>query len=231
MQRRVAPKFIIFLSAFYTIGWAASYLMVYKMISIGNILVPGAIFLFPLSFAIADVITEVYGYKVARQVIWSGIICGLIFCFSLTIVSKLPPPDFWHLQKSYDDVFGLLLRAYSAVTLGNFAGLFINIYIISKWKIIMGGKYFWFRSLCSIAIGELIFSIVGAIVGFTGVEPSSKVLWLMFDGFAFKMAYALIALWPSVLLARILKHTENIDTYDRNINYNPFKFSVENDVS
>jgi uncharacterized integral membrane protein (TIGR00697 family) len=200
--------------------------MVYKMTAIGHIPIPGAVFLFPLSFALADVITEVYGYRVARQIVWSGIICGFIFCNAVKFVAEMPAPDFWHLQSQYHDVFHLILRAYTAVTMGNIVGAFINIYIISKWKIILRGKYFWIRSLCSTAVGELAFSIVGALVGFVGVEPSSQVIWLMFDGYVVKMVYAFVAIWPAILLAKILKRAENIDMYDYNVNYNPLKLSI-----
>lgn len=225
MQRH-PYKFIIFLSIFYSISWSSAYLMVYKMVAIGNIPIPGAVFLFPLSFSLADVITEVYGYRIARQILWSGIICGFIFCVAVKLVAGLPSPTFWHLKKEYDGVFGLILRAYSAVTLGNIIGSSINIYIISKWKIILHGKYFWIRSLCSTAIGEFAFSVVGALIGFAGVEPSSKILWLMLGGYSFKMIYAFIAIWPAVALAKLLKQAEGVDIYDYNVNYNLFKLSI-----
>lgn len=219
-------NFLIFLAVLYSVSWSSAYLMVYKMVSIGKMPVPGAVLLFPLSFSLADVITEVYGYKVARQILWSGIICGFIFCVAVKLVSAMPSPNFWHLQSEYKDVFGLVIRAYFAVTLGSLVGSFVNIYVVSKWKIILHGKHFWIRSICSTAIGELIFSIIGAIVGFVGVEPSSQIIWLITDGYLLKMLYASIAIWPAVILARLLKRLEGVDTYDIKTNYNPFKFSI-----
>lgn len=169
-------KYLNFLAIFYFTGWAATYPLVYKMVSIKDILETGAIFLFPLSYALSDVIAEVYGYKIARQIIWSSLICGFIFSAALEIVSQLPAASFWNLQSSYDAVFGSILRAYFALSIASIAGLFINIYVISKWKILLKGKYFWMRSLCSTGIGELVFTIIGGSISYIGVEPLSKII-------------------------------------------------------
>ena len=219
-------QWLILFAMTYLIGWTTTYPMIYKMVEINGILEPGCIFLFPLSYAIADVITEVYGYKIARQIIWSALIAGCIFCIALKFVSALPPPAFWKKQNSYEIVFSHILRAYFATTIASLAGSFANIYIISRWKILMYGKYFWFRSLFSTGIGELFFSVIGGTLAYSGIEPWSKIVFLMLDGYLFKMIYAFIAVCPATLLVFCLKRAENIDIYDTNINYNPLSFSV-----
>lgn len=226
-QPKKQYKYLIFLSVFYFTGWAATYPMIYKMVSVGHILETAAIFLFPLSYALADVITEVYGYRIARQIVWTALICGFIFTGALQLVANMPGAPFWHHQYSYHIVFGKIFRGYVALTIASIAGNFINIYVISKFKILMHGKYFWLRSLLSTGIGELSFTLIGGTIAYAGVEPWSKIVFLMFDGYVFKMIYAFIAVWPTVLFARVLKQAENVDTYDYNINYNPFKYSVE----
>lgn len=219
-------RWIILLAMIYLTGWTSTYLMIYKMVRIHHILEPGAIFLFPLSYAIADIIAEVYGYRIARQIVWFALITGFIFCTILEVVANLPAPHFWHKQDDYQVVFSPLLRAYAATTIASLAGNFINIYTISKGKILMYGKYFWLRSLLSTGIGELVFSTLGGTLAYAGVEPWSKIIFLMLDGYLFKMGYAFLAVWPAYFAVSFLKKSEKIDIYDEGINYNPFKLNA-----
>ena len=219
-------KFAMFFAVFYFIGWAATYPMAYKMISIHGIIETGAIFIFPLSYAIADIITEVYGYQIARQIVWVAVICGFIYSCVLQIVNALPPASFWHDNKSYQVVYSHILRAYGAFTLASIIGNFINIYIISKWKINLRGKYFWLRSLVSTGIGELSFTLISASLAFIGVVPLSKIILLMLDGYLLKMIYCIVTVWPAYFIAVLLKQAEGTDVYDYGINYNPLKFNL-----
>lgn len=219
-------KWILLLAMLYLIGWTTTYPMIYKMVEIKNILEPAAIFLFPLSYAVADIIAEVYGYKIARQTVWFALFSGLIFCVSLKIVGTLPAPNYWTKQHNYDVVFSPILRAYIATTIASLVGSFINIYAISKFKILMYGKHFWLRSLLSTGIGELVFSVVGGSLAYIGVEPLSKIPFLMLDGYIFKMIYAFIAVWPVVYMVNFLKKSEKTDVYDYDVDYNPFKLSA-----
>jgi uncharacterized integral membrane protein (TIGR00697 family) len=225
-QHKTQHQWIILLAMIYLIGWTTTYPMIYKMADFHNILEPGAIFLFPLCYAVADIISEVYGYRIARQIVWFALISGFVFCLALKIVATMPAPDFWHKQDSYNTVFSPILRAYFATTIASLLGNFINIYVISRWKLIMQGKHFWIRSLFSTAIGELTFTIIGGTLAYGGVEQWSHIIFLMLDGYLFKMLYACIAVWPAAILVEQLKKIEAIDIYDQGINYNPFKISA-----
>lgn len=216
-------KWLTLIAMIYLIGWTCTYPMIYKMVEIFHVLEPGAIFLFPLSYAVGDVLAEVYGYSVARQVIWFSLITGFISCLALNIVALMPAPPTWQKQINYYVVFSPILRAYLATTIASLAGSFLNIFAISKFKILMSGKNFWFRSLLSTAIGELVFSILGGFLAYVGVESWSRIPFLMLDGYIFKMAYAFLAVWPIVIITSWLKKSEQLDTYDYSINYNPFK--------
>lgn len=227
MQRNDQYKYTMFLAVFYFVGWAATYPMVYKMVFINGVLETGAIFLFPLSYAIADIITEVYGYRLARQITWIGLICGFIYAAALYFVTAMPSATFWHDNGSYQVVFGKILRAYFSLTLASIVGNFINIYIISKWKIYLEGKHFWLRSLISTCIAELSFTLIGGTLAYAGVQPWSKIIFLMLDGYLFKVLYALIAVWPAFLVATLLKRAEGTDVYDYDISYNPLKFGLD----
>jgi len=225
-QYKQQYKWLVLLAMFYLIGWNTTYLMIYKMVELHHILEPGAIFLFPLSYVVADIIAEVYGYRIARQIVWFALFSGFIFCVGVYFVALLPAPAYWHKQESYNIVFSPIIRAYFATTIASLAGNFANIYFISKWKVLAYGKYFWLRSLSSTAIGELIFSVVGGTCAYAGVVPWSKIVFLMLDGYLFKMAYALAAVWPAVVIVYFIKKSEKIDVYDADISYNPFRLSA-----
>ncbi|OGT41301.1 MAG: hypothetical protein A3F13_09895 [Gammaproteobacteria bacterium RIFCSPHIGHO2_12_FULL_40_19] len=229
-QNSQYPQFrwMLLLAMIYLTGWTTTYPMIYKMIEVHKILEPGAVFLFPLSYAMADIISEVYGYRVARQVVWFALFSGFIYCVAIAIVSSLPAPQFWNNQEHFSVVFSPILRAFFATTAASLIGNFINIYVISRWKVIMYGRYFWLRSLCSTAIGEATFSVIGGTLAYAGVLPWSKIVFLMLDGYLFKMLYALIAVWPAAMLVGLLKKAEGVDIYDRGISYNPFKLNINN---
>lgn len=223
---KTSYRWVILLAMIYLVGWTATYPVIYKMVDFHNILEPGAVFLFPLCYAVADIISEVYGYKVARQIVWFALIAGFIFVLALQSVALMPAPSFWHKQQDYNAVFSVLLRAYLATTVASLIGSFINIYIISRVKIIMNGKHFWARSLLSTGVGELTFSVIGGTLAYSGVIPWSKIVFLMLDGYLFKMTYAFIAVWPAVMIAGYLKKAEGVDVYDYKINYNPFSLGL-----
>ncbi len=225
-QQKPQYRWLMLLAMFYLIGWTTTYPMIYKMVEINHILEPGCIFLFPLSYAVADIIAEVYGYRIARQIIWSALLAGFIFCIALKFVVSLPAPDYWQKQQAYEVVFSPIMRAYFATTIASLIGSFANIYIISKWKILMYGKHFWFRSLFSTGVGELFFSIIGGTLAYSGVEQWSKIVFLMLDGYIFKMLYAFIAVWPAAFLVYCLKRAESVDVYDQGINYSPLIYSA-----
>jgi queuosine precursor transporter len=215
-------RWILLIAMIYLVGWLTSYPMIYKMTEVGNILEPGCIYLFPLSYAVADIVTEVYGYQTARKMVWFAIFSGFIFCLAIYLVVHVPGPDYWPNQQAYDVVFGHILRAYLATTVASFVGNFLNIFFISKFKVLMLGKYFWLRSIASTALGEFTFSVVGGTMAYAGVEPWSKIIYLMLDGYLFKMVYALIAVFPAALLVKWLKSSEKLDVYDAGIDYSPF---------
>jgi uncharacterized integral membrane protein (TIGR00697 family) len=185
----------------------------------------------PLWFVIGDVIAEVYGYKVARQMIWMAIICQFIFAFSCAGMISFKTPSGWAYQESYDQVLGKLPRVAIASFLAIFVGAFINAYAISKWKILLRGKYFWLRSLGASAIGEFIFTIVAYSTEFIGVVPFSQLIHLMTISYVIKLVLNPVLVIPSLIAVRILKRLEGVDIYDVGINFNPFQMNLNDDES
>jgi queuosine precursor transporter len=196
-----------------------------RFVILGGLLEPGGIFIFPLTFLVCDIIGEVYGYSLPRQFIWMGALCELIFAVVATSIVHLPYPAYWHYWNDYDVVFNPTIRYVFSGLLGLLAGEFLNIYLLIKWKIKLQGKLFWLRSIVSTAFGQATLSIIVDISAFTGSVPMKSLTWMMFCGFAVKMLYAIVLVYPAWLIVKFLKKKENIDIYDFGTNFNPFKLS------
>ena len=216
--------YIMPLALFYLTIYLAADAVAYKMVAIGSILEPGPPFIFPLSYTIADIIAEVYGYAQAKKILFMTLIFQFLYALLVTIVVNLPHPEFWTMQTAYNQVFGDLTRFVGAGSLAVVSSHFLNIYVFSKWKILLNGKHFWLRSMGSSAIGGFILIAVIIIFGYSGTVDTQASLSMFFSIYALELLYAAITAWPAWLIAGYLKIKERLDVYDLNTNFNPFNF-------
>ncbi len=193
-----------------TISLAAD-IVAYKLVNLGPALLPGAPLIFPLTYIIGDIVAEVYGYNVAKKIIWLTLICELFFAIAIKLIIHLPSPIFWHQQHSFNEVVDPILRFVLAGIAAVISSSFINIYMVSKWKILMKGRHFWLRSLGSSAIGGFILVLVTILVGFSG-----NIHWS-------KLTHMILSVWPASIITGFLKLEERLDVYDIGTNFNPFK--------
>lgn len=208
---------------FFVVTNTAADILAYRMTTFGPLLVSVGVFIVPFTYICSDIITEVYGYNLTRQVIWMGLINEFIFnfiCYSMNLFSA---PAFLHNQPAYLQVLSPLMRIYFGVILANIASIFINAYCISKWKILLKGRFFWLRSLGASSIGQLTFTILCDIVVFSGTMQFMQVLRTIESIFLIKICCEIILVYPANILVKILKKHEKINVYDNDINYNPFK--------
>ncbi len=220
--RTINFRFILPLAFFFITIYLSSTAVAYKLISLGPMIEPGPPFIFPLSYALMDVIAEVYGYKIAKSFIWLTLFFQFIFVGLVTLVIHLPSPAFWHLQSSYNDVFGNLFRFVIAGTIATLASNFINAICMAKWKIRFKGKHFIIRSIASSAVAEFSLITLIVLIGYSGTINRHAIIQFTLSIFALEMLYAVITAWPAKFIAKMLKTHENIDTYDYQTNFNPF---------
>lgn len=199
----------------------------YKIVEFGFILQPASAFAYPVSYIIGDMIAEIYGYPLARLIIWYSLACQMIFAFVIIFFISLPSPDYWHLQEHYNIVLGGLSRQVVASSCGIMLGGFVNAYIISKFKILMRGKHFWLRNLIATAIGEGVLCIVAYTILFYDKYSLSHLLHFMFSAWSYKFFYAILMVLPVALIVDVIKRKEGVDIYDYKVNYNPFSLSVK----
>jgi len=184
----------------------------------------GATFLFPISYVFGDILTEVYGYKASRKVIWVGFLALIFMSLIYWLVQLLPAAPFWNNQQAYESILGAVPRIVLASIIGYFAGAFSNSYVLSKMKIWTSGKYLWTRTVGSTIVGEAIDSFLFIIIAFTGIIPLSGLIAMILSIYIIKVSFEILITPITYLIVRKLKHFEGIDVYDRGVNYNPFKF-------
>ena len=217
-------KYILPILMLYLMATLAADVVAYKFVKFGFLIESGATFLFPITYLLGDVVTEVYGYKIARKFIWLNLLCELIFAILILSVINLKSPPRWQEQPEFDKSLGNILRFVLSGILGNVISDFLNIYLISKWKVIMKGRYFWLRSILSTSISEFVLVIVTGFAAFYGPLNLTKFLQLATSAYILEIAYAFIFVWPGWAIIFFIKKREKIDVYDYETKYNPFVY-------
>ena len=202
-----------------------------RITQVDTMLVPGGIFVFPLTFSICDIVGEVYGYAYPRLFIWIGILAELIFSIVVITVSHFPAPEFFTQASAYQIVFDPTIRYVGSGLVGLLVGELTNIYLLAKWKIFLKGKFFIFRSLISTALGQALLTVIVDMLNYFGKLTDHHLGWMMVCGYLWKMAFAVIMVFPAWLLVRYLKKVEQVDYYDIHTNFNPFVFRLHEEHS
>ena len=181
--------------------------------------------LFPISYIFGDVLTEVYGFKRSRRVIWTGFCCLVLTAFVLWLVRIMPGEATWMNQtgqSAYDAIFsgmtsgGIVIASLAAYL----AGEFMNSVVLAKMKVITGGKALWARTISSTLVGEGIDSLIFVgIACFTGVFPWSLFWTLFITNYIFKTLIEVLMTPVTYLVVNKLKKSENEDYFDTNTRF------------
>jgi uncharacterized integral membrane protein (TIGR00697 family) len=177
-----------------------------------------------LSYIFGDILTEVYGFRAARKVIWLGFLCNLIVVLAIWIGGLLPAAPFWEgKQAAYDTILGYVPRVLLASFVAYLIGEFANSFVLAKMKIKTKGRWLWTRTIGSTIVGQGLDSAIFITIAFAGtpdfVAISIVHLWLI------KTGYETVATPFTYALVNYLKKKEGIDTYDYNTRFNPFRIS------
>lgn len=214
-------KLLTLMSMLYLTADLASCALSYKFVQIHAIFFSAETLIFPITYVFTDIISEVYGYKIARNLIWIVFLCDFLFALSTSLLVHIPSPTL-QLQQTYNFVFAHLLRGSTAEIAGVLCGTFINIYIISKLKIRLSGKHFWLRSIFSSTIGEAVLVLIAMPIMFYGTTSPRNLLILMLFSYLYKIFFAIISAYPATIAVEFLKIIEKTDAYDHGVNFNPF---------
>jgi uncharacterized integral membrane protein (TIGR00697 family) len=216
-------KCLIFLSMLYISIMLCNAVFTNKWISLGSYFVFGGAFISPLLFILGDIIAEIFGYKIARNIIGFAFICQTLFAILCETVIATPSPSNWHEEHAYVYVFGSIFRIDISGFVAFFTSNIMNILIITRWKIIVQGRLFWLRSLGSSTIAEACYSTIAILmIGFCNL-PFYTMLRIIWITYLIKVIYSVILAYPGNMLVNYLKQVFKIDIYDSVNDFNPFK--------
>lgn len=193
-----------------------------KILALGPFSFDGGTIIFPLSYIFGDILTEVYGYRRSRRVIWTGFACAVLMAMVFAIVGALPPADGWENQAAFDAILGVTPRIVLGSLLAYWAGEFSNSVILARLKVITSGRWLWTRTIGSTLVGEGIDTLIFATVAFLGVLPNDLLAALIVSNYVFKVGVEALATPATYAAVTALKRAENEDFYDRNTDFNPF---------
>lgn len=218
---RLSHRFVIVTALFVTCLITANIIAV-KVVNIGPFVLPAAIVIFPLSYIFGDILTEVYGYRLARRVIWLGFLCNLIFVIFARIGQALPSASFWTGQEAYEAILGYTPRLLLASFLGYLAGEFANSFVLAKMKILTRGRWLWSRTISSTIIGQALDTSIFITVAFWGI-PSLAIM-ILYHWVAKVLIESVFTPFTYAIVNH-LKKTETVDTFDYETNFNPFSIT------
>ena len=194
-----------------------------KVISIGpTIVLPAAIIVFPLSYIFGDILTEVYGYRWARRIIWLGFACNLIFVIFAWLGGLLPAAPLWGKQASYNAILGYTPRLLLASFSGYLVGEFANSLIMARMKLATRGRWLWTRTIASTIVGEGLDSVIFLTIAY--IATPSFTPWLYLYHWSGKVLIEMLATPLTYKAVGYLKRKEVVDIYDEKTNFNPFSF-------
>lgn len=216
---KITYRLVIIVAVFITCLITANVIAV-KMIQIGRFTLFAAIFIFPVSYIFGDILTEVYGYKTARRVIWLGFVCNLVFVFFAWIGQILPAAPAWTNQTAYESILGSTPRFLLASFCGYLTGEFSNSAVLSRMKILTRGKWLWSRTIGSTIIGEGLDTVVFTSIATAGTPFFNPTL--MLNQWVGKVLIETVFTPVTYLIVNWLKQKEKTDAYDYGTSYNPF---------
>jgi uncharacterized integral membrane protein (TIGR00697 family) len=226
-ERRAAPTregysqwFVVVVAIFITCLITANITAV-KLVSILGLILPAGVIVFPISYIVGDVLTEVYGFRMARRVIWLGFICNLIAVLAIWLAGIMPAAPFWKGQEAYDTILGYTPRLLAASFLAYLIGEFANSIVLARMKVATNGRWLWSRTIGSTLVGQGLDSLVFVLVAFFGTIPLAGLIAAIIAQWLFKSIYEAAATPLTYLVVNALKRREGVDVYDRDTDFNP----------
>jgi queuosine precursor transporter len=215
-------KYFTLITGFFVAVLIVSNIASSKIVDLGFFTFDGGTILFPISYIFGDVLTEVYGYRKSRQVIWIGFASTLLMTAVLAIVGFLPSAAGWENQDAYMKILGTTPRIVAASLIAYFAGEFSNSYILARMKIFTRGRWLFTRTIGSTIVGEGIDTLFFACIAFAGTVPGSTLAAILWSNYIFKVGFEIVATPLTYAVVAYLKRHEQTDVYDYRTNFNPF---------
>ena len=222
MKEKVSVPFML-LGILFNVCLIAANLLETKVIQIGSLTVTAGLLVFPISYIINDCIAEVWGFKKARLIIWSGFAMNFFVVALGLIAVAIPAAPFWEGEEHFDFVFGMAPRIVAASLRAFLVGSCLNAYVMSKMKVASRGRQFSARAILSTLAGETADSLIFFPVAFGGIIAWRELLIMMCIQIILKSMYEVIILPVTIRVVKAIKKIDGSDVYDTDISYNVLK--------
>jgi uncharacterized integral membrane protein (TIGR00697 family) len=193
-----------------------------KLIMIGPFILPAGVIIFPVSYILGDILTEVYGYRYARRAIWLGFAGNLLAVVAIWLAGLLPAPPFWQGQEAFATILGFTPRLLLASFVAYLAGEFANSTVLAKMKVWSQGRHLWARTIASTVVGQGLDSLIFITIAFGGQMARPELISAVLSQWLFKSLYEVIATPLTYWAVNTLKRVEGVDTFDVDTSFNPF---------
>jgi queuosine precursor transporter len=207
---RVSPRFVVVAAVFVT-ALVVSNIIAVKLVEMSGRVFPAGLVIFPLSYLLGDVLTEVYGVRAARRVIWLGFACNLLALGAIQAAIHLPAldPDF---QRAYEQVLGTTWRLFLASLAAYVVGELANAYVLAVMKGATGGRFLWTRTIGSTIVGEGLDSLIFVTIAFAGT--GAALVNPVVTTWVIKVGWETVATPLTYAVVNYLKRSEGVDVYD-----------------
>lgn len=227
LQLRTDWRYLTLITAAFVAVLMLSNTLAVKVLQLGPFLMDGGTVLFPISYIFGDVLTEVYGFRLSRRVIWTGFAAIAFMAFAYWLVGVLPASSEWGMDSSYAAILGQVPRIVLASLCGFFCGEFVNSTLLSRMKVWTQGKALWSRTISSTVVGEFVDSFVFVFIAFSGVLPRRDVLIMAFSNWGFKTLYEVLFTPVTYWVVNTLKRKERVNMFDTDVTYTPFRLNLD----
>ena len=194
-----------------------------KLVVVGGLTLTAGIVIFPISYVLGDVLTEVWGYAATRRVIWLGFACNALMVLAIWLGGELPPAPFWRGQGAYEEILGHTPRILAASFVAYLIGEFANAFVLAKLKIATQGRWLWTRTIGSTVVGQALDSAVFVTLAFAGAVPAGALVGIVAAQWLVKVIYEALATPLTYAAVAWLKSREQVDTFDYGTDFNPVR--------
>ena len=218
MTERVSWRFVA-IATFFVTALVVSNVIAVKLVEVSGRVFPAGLVVFPLSYLLGDVLTEVYGFRAARAVIWLGFACNLMAVLAIQAAMTLPAAPFFGNDEAYDAILGTTWRLFLASFAAYLVGELMNSAVLARMKVATAGRFLWARTIGSTIVGEGLDSAIFVTLAFAGT--GTPLLDPILTTWAIKVAYETAATPLTYALVNTLKRREGVDVFDRDTSFSP----------
>ena len=222
MNKTVSVPFLL-MGILFNVCLVTANLLETKVINFFGMGVTAGLLVFPVSYIINDCVSEVWGYKKSRLIIWTGFLSNFFIVALGLIAVAIPPAPYWEGAEHFNFVFNFAPRIVLASLLAFIVGSFLNAYVMSRMKLRDKGKRFSARAIWSTVVGETGDSLVFFPLAFGGILTVPQLLQMMVLQIVLKTTYEILILPVTIRVVKTVKQIEGSDVFDKNISYNIWK--------